>query len=615
MALAKGGYAEEMTLSVDARTLPTTGLLYAVQTIPVTKSPMTVTYPRWLPGTHAPSGPVQNIGGFIVTDDVGHTIQWQRDSKNPYCFHLTPPAGVTKVSIALTYIANQPTENSNSIDIVSTKDFSLINWNCVLVVPESGALTSISAQITLPDGWRCVGSLPLKNRSDTSVIFSSLSVTELIDHPVLIGSRLDDLQLHPADDVSPEVMIHVADTAKNHRFNDEQWLVPLRRLPTEASLLFGGAWYPRYDFYLMFDVRMGLEHVTCSANGMPADSSVYANSSLHDRELLAHEFAHSWVGKSRRPEGMLTADYETVPVFDSLWVYEGLTQYLGGVLAVRSGLSTREQWRSALTATVGEFSAKPGRNWRSLRDICRSGYLLRGRSPHHAELRRNQDYYQEGALFWLSADMRIRKQSGGTRSLDDVCRIFFGPHGKSAQDFTEQQLITALNTTSPADWTNSIHRWIDEVGNLDQSFLVDSGWRMEDTIATTTTLEPEKVTKEQLRKAIGMVVDDGWVQEIIPASTADSAQVRVGDFIYSVNDRELQRDPDALERAVLGSPTKPSISLYVCRNNRDWETRVLNSAVGIRQSRLVRVEGTPDRFAAILAPRSPMVAVAQPVVP
>src|SRR5262249_51456462 len=149
--------------------------------------------------------------------------------------------------------------------------------------------------------------------------------------------------------------------------------------------------------------------------------------------LLPHEYAHAWCGKYRRPAGMCTSDFHTPQKTRLLWVYEGLTMYLGDVLMVRSGLVSEAEYRESLTRTIDGLKQRTGRNWRPLEDPAVAWHVLRTPSRNWNDLRRGQDYYQEGLLVWLEVDAILRDASKGRRSLDDFCKRFLGPRPGGAK--------------------------------------------------------------------------------------------------------------------------------------------------------------------------------------
>ncbi|MEK7412877.1 MAG: hypothetical protein AAB263_06140, partial [Planctomycetota bacterium] len=510
--------------------------------------------------------------------------------------------------IDLTYIANQPDDNSEGVDIIGQHDYGLINWNCVLLVPTEAKIATATcvASVKLPAGWSWGAALQESTRNGDLVSFAPTTIATLVDCPLLIGSRLERVRLHAQGADGPEVTLHIAAPARSAQLRDEHFITGLRRMTNESFVMFGGAWFPHYDVLMILNgSMMGLEHSACSVNGFGAWLGATALHAPWQLELLPHEYIHSWIGKYRRPQGMLVDDFTTTPVQDLLWVYEGLTEYLGRVLAVRSGIMTANTWRTDLASTIAELAAQPGRRWRTIRDTCVSTHLLRASSRHHGGLRRGQDYYYEGALFWLAADLHMRTQSSGKRSLDDFCRAFFGPQGVRKPGYNQADVIAALNEICPADWSGMITRWIDTTGDLDTNWVTGSGWklRMVSGAAAIEHIVPTQVTQEDIHNAIGLTLHDGWVSSVLAGSLADAAGIENEDFVHSVNGTPLSNDKSALARAVLHSPHQPILQLYVCRNRTDWSFKNITYQAGVTRSKLERVEDAPDLLQAILTPQ------------
>src|SRR5258708_33767484 len=154
---------------------------------------------------------------------------------------------------------------------------------------------------------------------------------------------------------------------------------------------------------------------------------MFGDPGVHDLEasLLPDEFVPSWNGKYKRPAGLATPNYQEPMHGDLLWVYEGLTDYLGNILAVRTGLRSPDQFRENLAYTAAMLDHRAGRTWRPLQDTATSVQSLFAAPPQWANCRRSADYYPEGYLIWLDVDALIRRQTNGQKSLNDCCPITF----------------------------------------------------------------------------------------------------------------------------------------------------------------------------------------------
>jgi predicted metalloprotease with PDZ domain len=610
------GSDQAIILAADLSDLPRNGLLHTRVTIPVAllggpDGPRALCFPLWTPGTHAPSGPVDNLGELFLHEDHGRPVTWERDPRNLWRILPHLPADATRLLLDLTYIANQPTVNSIGIDVECSPQHAIVNWNCGLFYPQAFPVTEMSCTVLarLPEGWDAATALRETDRSGDVRRYQTMALDQVVDRPLIAGASVQHIVLRPASD-GHEVMLHVVAAHPGEVLTDAAMIGSLRRLPYEADALFGGPWFPRYDMLLRLgDGGMGLEHGCCSLCATPL--SLLGPDHADDawaRELMPHEFTHSWVGKNRRPIGMLVRDWQEPPVFDGLWVYEGLTELLGRVLAVRCGMLAPEAWRGAVAYDLGELAGEPGRHWRSIRDTCRSDWQLRGHSQHHGDMRRGQDFYTEGALFWLAVDRRIRALSNGRRCLDDFCRSTFGPHGDARPGFSEEQIIAALTVVAPFDWRTMIAHWIDGLGDLDVPAILDgSGWRFERVaLDAGNDKQLEHAAGGLIYEAAGLVLREGTVRYVDPIGIAGQAGVAVGDVVLSANGKTLKDDPLAISRAFCDARAPQGAVLAIYRQKRDPQIAPLTLVLPdlLRQSALVRVASEADSLAALLAPQA-----------
>src|SRR5438034_699493 len=384
-----------------------------------------------MPGTHGPGGPVQNIAGLRVETPDGQPIAWRRDETEPYRIECTVPDGVDRVVVRLDYICNQPTINSEGVDNFGNAYLGLINWNTCLLYPEGPTIDElhISARLLLPAKWRFGTALKVAKETEGAVEFNSETLLDFIDCPLICGEHFRAIELKAKN--FPPTFLHLTSESPGALQLDEKVVEKYGNVASEAGALFGGAHFPAFQFLVTRSDELGyngLEHLSSSLNG------VRERDLIDDKKrrrwvamLLPHEFVHSWCGKYRRPAAMVTPNFHTPERTALLWVYEGLTQYLGEVLQVRSGLTTTNDYMAELAGRISSLMHTEGRQWRPLEDTAIANHVLRAFSPSWGQLRRSQDYYDEGMLLWLEADAIIRQQSDGHHCLDDFCKKFMGP--------------------------------------------------------------------------------------------------------------------------------------------------------------------------------------------
>src|SRR5271168_1179895 len=440
-------------------------LYHAEVDLPVTEGPITLTTPKWIPGNHRPTGPVDDITGVVFTAN-GQPLQWRRDDVDLYQFHITIPKGVTTLHAHLDCIVTAR---------ISQK-LAVLEWEKLLLYPANTPVRDIPIQPSLivPSGWGVgtaltpegSGSYPVPAAGSTTK-FAVTNVEQLEDSPVITGEYFHEFPLAP--EITPKHYIDVvSDTPEDSNLRPSV-LAEVSNLVREASVEYASHHYRVYHFLLtLSDVAggEGLEHGQSSDNGVGEKGFADDNHQLAEADLLSHEFTHSWNGKYRRPFNLYQTDFATMQQGSLLWVYEGMTQYLGNIMAARSGLKSQAQYRDLLALSAAELDYKPCRDWRSTEDTAIAASILRGGNPAWSNWKRGQDYYQEGELLWLDADTLIRKLTNNQKSLNDFEHIFLGKGGNTGPlivPYDRDELVADLNQVMAYDWATFIHEHIDNV--------------------------------------------------------------------------------------------------------------------------------------------------------
>ncbi len=610
---------EAMSLHVDATDLPR-NLVHATATFDVEPGPLELRYVTWVPGNHGPSGPIQNVAGFEVRDQTGRRLTWDRDATAVDRVSVTVPQAATSLTVSLTYIASQPTTNSRSSDTYGRPDFGGLNWNTVIFYPVGTPHTEllVTPSVTLPENWYPATALDFGPGDDgtNTYLFEEVPLATLVDSPVIFGEPDVNLRTYPLFvEHMPPHFFHVAAAEPEDAIIPDFLIPKYEAMMEEADRIFGG--FPRDEYHALIllgdNLRFGLEHSTSTYIGSRANAFSSAEESEHrggggGLTVIPHEYVHVWCGKLRAPEDMIRNDFHTPARTELLWVYEGLTTYYTDILAVRSGLTTFEEFIDRLTNRIVSLEQRTGRLWRSVEDTARAARFLRYSSDSWYDLRRGQDYYAEGAMFWLEADAIIREGTNGRRSLDDFCTMFFsvGAGAPNAQSpFTREQVELMLTKAYPGhDWNLMIHDRIERPRptlSLDEVVTL-TGYELVYSDEPTPLQEKDASSDSEinLRTSIGLVADgDGIIHQIVPDSAADDARLAYDMKIVGVNGWAFT--PDRLRDAVRNSPDTP-VTLIAAFGER-LKTFNLDYDGGLRYPNLRHVEGATDMLKAIATPR------------
>jgi len=596
-------YPGTLVLNVDATDLSQQVFRVRLR-IPVQPGPLTLLYPQWLPGNHGPSGPITQLAGLKFSAN-GKRVEWTRDPVHVFAFHVTVPDGATALDAEYEYLSPLDTSQGR---ITMTDDILGVQWPSVTLYPAGYATRRIGVQanLKLPAGWQFGSALETEARLGDDVRFKPTDLETLADSPLFAGRWFKRYELNPDADVradEPRVSLNVvADNAESLQATPEQ-LAAHRAMVQQAAKLFGSHHYKHYDFLFALSDEfgsIGREHHQSSENGVkPGYFTDWAHGEA-GRDLLPHEYTHSWNGKFRRPAGQAVADFNTPLQNELLWVYEGQTEYWGNVLAARSGLVSQGGARDILASFAARYDVQPGRAWRAVQDTVNDP-IMNGRRPlGWSNWQRSEDYYVEGQLIWLDADTLIRELSGDKRSLDDFARRFFGvENGRvDALPYTFDDVVAALNAVQPYDWAGFLRTRLDGHGpGAPLDGLARAGWRLAYTDAQTDTLKAadERGKWTDLSWSIGATVrQDGAIQSVIWDGVAFRAGLAPNATIVAVNDRVYK--PDVLKAAIKAAKGgREPIRLLVKRGSV-LRTVALDYHGGLRYPRLERIPGTRDRL-------------------
>lgn len=607
LAFSISTFAAPITLKVDASEAPRK-IYHAELTIPASPGPLTLMYPKWLPGEHAPTGPITDLAGLKISAG-GKSLEWKRDSVELFAFHVTVPAGASSVDVKLDFLSTADTGGFSS-GASATSELAMLSWNQLLLYPAGKASDEVEfePQLRLPADWKFGTALPVAavNVISNTISFKNVSLTALVDSPVLMGFHFRRFELSPG--ASP---VHYLDAAADNEESldaSPELIANFRQLIREAHALFGATHYREYHFLLALSDRIahfGLEHHESSDDQTRERFLIDAATTAASASLLPHEFVHSWNGKYRRPEGLATGDYEKPMKGDLLWIYEGLTEYYGWVLAARSGLITPEQNLQAFALAVAPLDNRAGREWRSLADTAVAAQLLyEGRSDWES-LRRGVDFYDEGALIWLDADTIIRTQTRGRKSLDDFCRAFHGIPGGPPQvkPYTLDDVTRTLNAVLPYDWNGFFDSRVNKTGTSRAPVggLEAGGYRLvyRDR-PTEMQRNGEQISRNvSVAYSIGLRLrEDGSVMDVLPEKAAAKSGIAPGMKITTVNGRGYsgQAIRDAIRESTSGGPIE-----LVAVNGRASSTYTLDYHDGEKYPALER-NGQPALLDDILKP-------------
>lgn len=567
-------------------------------------------YPRWLPGNHSTTGPVELLAGLTVTSQPGGgRVEWRRDPEVMHAFHVEVPPSATSLELAFQYVT--PTDDSQGRRMI-TPDLLRVHWEKNLLYPAGHYARQIAFEpsVKLPAGWSWASALDGGRREGDAVRFDRVALDHLADSPLYAGRHYRRYEL----DADPRAPVHLDVFAERPSELDATpaQLEAHRRMVREAVALFGSRHYAHYDFLLAISDNLtgiGLEHHQSSEDGVGAGYFSDWDGTAAGRDLLPHEFEHSWNGKFRRPSGLATPGFEVPMHGDLLWVYEGMTEFWGVVLAARSGLWSSEFTLSVLARYAATYDeARQGRAWRNLADTTNQPIIAYSAAQSYPSWQRGKDYYTEGILLWLDVDTRIRELTHGRRSLDDFARRFFGVHDGELGPvtYTAEDVVRELNGVVASDWDAFLRERVRGHGpGAPLGGFARGGWQLTyaDVPTRSSTSVEQSARQSNLTFSLGLTVAnaDGRIRDVVWGSPAFKAGLAPGMTLLAVNGRAWSESVLKEAIAAAKAPSTATIDLLV-RSFDTFQTARIDYHEGLRYPRLERIKGTEDRLSALLKP-------------
>jgi len=596
-----------ITLAVDA-TQAAQQFYRVNETLPAAPGPFTFVYPKWIPGYHGPVGPIENVVNLHVSAG-GEPVAWRRDLVDLYAVHVDVPAGARAVQ--LEYAVVGADSKNGQISPVSTSKLALVEFSnfTSYALGTSAVATPVDATLTLPHGWTYGTALPVRGRDGDTIAFAPASLYTLVDSPVIAGAHEREFTLG-----GNAYLDAASDSAEGIAIAPE-FLTGLKHLVAEAPALYGGEHYRDYHFLLTLSDEVAPEGIEHHESSDDRNSELYATDAKiysADADLLPHEYSHSWNGKYRRPADLAVDNYQDPEKTDLLWVYEGLNQYNGEKLSTRAGLNDFQVQLDELAEAAAAMDVENGRDWRPIRDTADAApFLYVAPSQYHETRRSAGDFYTEGNLIWLDADVRIRELTGGKRSLDDVMKLW--GNGTDTKDaphylgYDEAQVVALMNRVAPYEWRGFFGARVADIAPRAPLHGITAGGYELVYTAEPSALETARAARSKkgagvdARYSVGLALaSDGTVETIIGTSQAFRVGLAPGQKIVAVDGRRFS--PEIFEAALKAHAGRATPMALIVENGDAITSVAIDASMGPRFPHLVRVPGTPDRLAEIYRP-------------
>lgn len=603
-----GAVASDIALQVDAREIPRNHV-HTEMHIAAKPGPLVLAFAKWIPGEHGPTGPLESIVGLDVRAN-GAPLTWVRDPFDLYALRVTVPRDAHQLDVSLD--TGLPIEGTLfTSGQTSSAQLAIISWNEFVLYPKGADAErlSVEASLVVPPDWKVVSALDARPGDGGAIVFEKSSLARLIDSPAQIGRYSRTIELRgaaPAPSLKHSISI-MADSESVLEV-PEDFARGYSRMVGEAGALFGSRMYRHYTWLVSLSnhlAHFGLEHHESSDNRAAEGMLGTPELRMELAELLGHEYVHSWNGKYRRPQGLLSPDYQQPMDGTLLWVYEGMTNLLGAVLPTRAGLVTPEYFREHLAASASAMDLETGARWRPLADTIAAAQLRR--SLVWQSSRRSTDYYAASDFLWLDVDAELRSRSEGRVSLDDFARRFCAGQSGAPQvrPYAEQDIYDTLAALAPGDWRPFVRRHLDQTGTMALLGALDrTGWKLgytTDHNAALLTDDRRRQTTNRLA-SIGIMLDpENRILDLIEDRAAARAGAGPGMRLIAVNGQRYTSG--VLDDAIVEAQRSHQPILLLVEKDDYYRTLSVEYYDGPRYPHLIRIEGRTDGLAGIVAPR------------
>jgi predicted metalloprotease with PDZ domain len=519
-------------------------------------------------------------------------LTWRRDPVHVHAFHIALPDSADEIEAEFQLLS--PTAQEQGRVGFTPRQLNL-QWNTVVLYPAGHTNSQIGVQgrITLPQDWSFACSLEVEDQTETGVSFARAPLNRLVDSPLFAGLHCRRYQIDKQ--VSLNVFADWADQAEV----GEAPLEGMKNLLSQADAIFGARPFRHYDFLLAVTDELGalgVEHHQSTEMVVPPDFFADWQGTASKNAVLAHEFLHAWNGKFRRERGSCVSSFDTPIRGELMWVYEGLTQYWGEVVAVRSGLWSADRYIGLLAQAAGKSALVKGRAWRPVQDTTLDPIIAARSDLPWLSWQRSEDYYSDGKLVWLDVDTLIRERSGEKRSLDDFGRAFFGGCQGEVQTipYELEDILRVLEEICPYDWDQFFHRHIAErreqppFGGIERG-----GYRL------VFKEQPNDFHRDadkqegllDLGHSLGLSLDtEGKIKEVIWDGPAFRAGATAGSQVLAVNGWTFS---DNAMQTALAACRQSGVTRLLVRRLKHCEELEIRYDGGPRYPHLVRNQEMP----------------------
>jgi predicted metalloprotease with PDZ domain len=529
----------------------------------------------WTPGSYLIREYERHVEAFTARSADGKSLPVEKTRKNRWRIQVPTPAPRT-ISVAYRVYAREVTVRNNWVD----DSFAMLNGAPTFLTLTDGIARPHDVRLVLPEGWkRTVTALPAAPGGEPDH-YVAPDYDTLVDSPIIAGNP----SVHEFTvDGRSHFLVNAGDDSL---WDSARTIADMSAIVSEWRRMWGFLPYPRYYFLnVLTDSGGGLEHADSSLLMTKRDQTRARRDYVSWLSLVSHEFFHAWNVKRLRPIELGPFDYENENYTRSLWIAEGFTDYYGELALARAKLISADEYLALLGERLEALQSQPGRLVQPLQLASYDAWIKEYR-PDENSVNSAISYYTKGGAVAFLLDARIRRATGGARSLDDGMRLAYERYS-GARGYTTSEFRQMMAEVAGVDLDQFFGRAVDSTEELDYTEALD--W-----LGLRFGLDGPSSANSPPRAYLGVrtQVDTSgrlFVSEVLRGTPAWGGGVSAGDEIVSVGEERLR--PGLLEERLAAAQPGDRIPLLVSR--RDRLVR-LNVRLGAAPGRRWTVERSPN---------------------
>jgi predicted metalloprotease with PDZ domain len=474
----------------------------------------------WTPGSYLVREYERHVEAVTATGEGGRALTVVKPVKNRWRIDT---GGAAAVTVRYRVYGREMTVRNNWIE----SGFAMRNGAPTFLTLADRTPRPHEITIEPAAGWK-TSATPLMPVAGKAHTYRADDFDTVVDSPIVVGTPV--IRSFDVDGKAHHLVLE----GDPSLFDADRAAADIRKIVEAGKAVFGRIDYPHYYFLNMVtEVGGGLEHKNAFLTMSSRFTTRTRRSYVNWLSLVGHEYFHNWNIKRLRPIELGPFDYERENYTTGLWIAEGFTDYYGALLVRRAGLSTVPEYLDELSGSIERVQMRPGRGVQSA-DMASFDTWIKQYRPDENSPNTSIDYYDKGAAIAFLLDARIRRATGGAKTLDTAMRLAYERYA-GAKGYTPEQFRAVMSEVAGV----SLDGWFAEVAGSTRE--LDFAEALDFYGLRFTPVDPASA-----RPTLGATTrTDGGrlvVSQVRRGTPAFDAGVNVDDEILAIDDVRVRAD-------------------------------------------------------------------------